>query len=113
MSVKPVLCLELVILNELKYNFMRTSNKVKMPYIIFFLGHLSGICFTHKCDFLTNASLLGDLPTVLKTKKNMMQTNQMLALLLNDWPRTIAKTITTAKNVTKFSLLIILFSFQL
>ena len=42
---------------------------------------------------------LCDLATVNRTKENAILTNQMLALLLNEWPRTIAETMVI---ITKF-----------
>ena len=46
---------------------------------------------------------LGDLTTVIETKENAVQTNQKSTLLLDGWPRTIAKTIATAIRFMKFS----------
>ena len=48
---------------------------------------------------------LDDLAAVARTKKS--------GLLLNEWPRTIEKTMATTKKFVKFSRLTFLFSLQL
>ena len=63
--------------------------------------------------FQEGLSLLGDLATVIKTKKNAIWTNQNPVLLLNERPRTIARTKVTAEKFIQFSRLMVLFSLQL
>ena len=53
---------------------------------------------------------LGDLATVPTAKEYAVQTNQMSTLLLDEWPRTIEKTMATTTTFIKFSQLIVLFS---
>ena len=48
----------------------------------------------------------------MKTKKNTIWTNQWSVPLLNEWPRTMEETMTTAKKFIEFSGLIVLFSLQ-
>ena len=60
------------------------------PNAIFFLLH----CGAKPSNYL------GDPTTVAKTKSNA---NQMSTFLLNEWPGTIAKTMTTATKFIKFS----------
>ena len=40
---------------------------------------------------LLSLRILGDLKTAIKTKDNTILTNQMSSLLLNEWPKAIAK----------------------
>ena len=47
--------------------------------------------------------VLGDLATVIRTKKNAIQTNEMSTLLLNQRPRTIEETMVTATQFLEFS----------
>ena len=47
--------------------------------------------------------VVNDLATSKKKMKNAISTNQKSALLFNEWPRTMAKTMVTAKKVISLS----------
>ena len=48
-----------------------------------------------------SCAVLGYLATVIRTKENAIQTNQISTLLLNEWPRTIG----TATKISEIFLI--------
>ena len=55
------------------------------------------------CTAIHSHFTLGDLTTVIKRKEKSVQTNQISTYLLNEWPKTIAKTMAAAIKFIKFS----------
>ena len=79
---------------------VKASKLVQMKLIAL----LSYLVFQFVVLYRLNAcNILGDLTTVIETKENAVKTNQESALLLDGWPRTIAKTIATATRFMRFS----------